>query len=535
MRRDSETFIGEGLEEPLLGDRLPGYNGNRRDDDDNGSVKDNEDRIVLDHLGFGLVISSLMLVSFISSLDTTVATALLATIGNEFDELSLVAWIGISFLVGSTAVNPVAGKLIVILGRRQSLIISTVLLSAGCLGCGMSYSMGVLIAARALQGVGAGALSMVFVTLIVDLVVPEKLAFWQSTMNTAWGLGGAIGGVYGGSIHAYVGWRYAFTLQVPFILLAAVTILIYVPKESHKEGPPIQVDYFGCLTLVVATILLTIAISTGGNQYPWTSPIIIGSLVAALVLFGLFVIIERHVAEPVIPLSMLRLRNVYTVATAQFLGGMSCLVCQFYFPIWLSIVRGYNAQWVGINMIPMSISISVSGLIAGTLMFKFGHYMTIAMIGFAIHVLAAAGLAVGLSQDSPVWHHLVAIGLFGFGECGWNAVTFVVVIQAVEKANVPPVASVFRTARWTGAPIGVAVAAGILANQLAQNLHGRVPPHIIERVTQNADTIAALPAELRNTVLTAYNDALRIVFLFVLATALMAWFCAVFMRIRKNK
>ena len=232
--------------------------------------------------------------------------------------MSLLSWLATGYLVANSACQPLSGKLTDIFGRRSGLLFSNFFFGVGTLICGLAPNAPTIIAGRVIAGIGGGGLTCITTFVTSDLVPLRKRGLWQGYGNVVFGMGMGLGGIVGGGFADNVSWRWAFLFQVPFIVVSTIMVwfLIDIPINPSKKPALRRIDFLGAVTLVASLVLVLLGLNTGGNQLPWSHPLVITSLVLALVTLSAFLYIESTpswVPEPMIPVSLIiRSRTVFT-------------------------------------------------------------------------------------------------------------------------------------------------------------------------------------------------------------------------------
>jgi len=272
---------------------------------------------------------------FLGALDTTVITTLLTPISTSFSSFNSISWIATGYLIANAALQPLFGKLTDIYGRKPVLVLCNILFGVGTLMCGLAKNQYSMIFGRVIAGAGGGGLMTISSIIATDLVPLRKRGVAQGGGNIAYGAGAALGGVYGGFIHDSVGWRWAFLLQIPFIVISAVLVLAFVkiPVRKTEEARYQRIDYLGSGTLLCSLVTLLLALNTGGNTLPWTHPLVMTCLPLSVVLLGVFSVVELwHAKEPVIPVRLLGNRTVLAVCLTNWFMVMSVFAVVCWFP-----------------------------------------------------------------------------------------------------------------------------------------------------------------------------------------------------------
>jgi MFS family permease len=281
--------------------------------------------------GFVLIELAIMANVFLYGLDSTITAATYGVISSEFNAANTASWLTTSYLVTSTAFQPLYGRVSDIFGRRICFFISTITFALGCLGCGVANNVVVVNVMRALTGFGGGGLMTMATIVNSDMIPFRKRGMYQALQNGIYGFGAIAGASFGGSIADHIGWRWCFLLQVPVSVLALGVgyFVIKNPPISFSIGDGFgavwkKVDVSGSLLLVAAVSVQLVGLSLGGNELPWSSPWVIVILLASIVLFAMFFWVEATTAAiPVIPLRLLKGRLPIATQLTNLCAGMA--------------------------------------------------------------------------------------------------------------------------------------------------------------------------------------------------------------------
>lgn len=273
-----------------------------------------------------LTMGSLWVSTFFAALDATIVATLAGPITASFDSGTLYSWIASGYLIANAAFQPLSGKLTDIYGRRAGLVFATVFFAGGTLICGFAQEGWQMILGRVVAGSGGGCINTISTFVGSDLVPLRRRGVWQGFGNIVFGTGMGLGGVFGGFIHDQIGWRYAFYIQVPFILVGGICgfIMVDVPIKETEEDKLNRVDFLGAFLLVASLVLLLLGLNSGGNIVPWNHPLVFVSLPLSVVLLAGFVYVEDRVAlEPIIPVHLLLNRTVAAACLVNWFMTMS--------------------------------------------------------------------------------------------------------------------------------------------------------------------------------------------------------------------
>ncbi|KAK7206584.1 putative MFS drug transporter [Myxozyma melibiosi] len=506
----------------------------------------------LSNLKLALVFLSLYIGVFLAALDGTVVATLLAHIASEFDGFKNVSWIATAYLIANAAFQPLYGKLTDIFGRRPGLLFSNICFGVGCLGCGVATNLWFLVFARVVAGIGGGGLTALSTITLSDLVPLRKRGVLQGFGNIMFGSGAALGGIFGGYVTAHLGWRWAFLLQLPLIVLSTLAIqflLVLPPKareydsddddailddeetETAREHRLLgRVDFAGAATLVASLLVFLFAVSIGGNQVPWSHPLVLISLPLSLVIMAFWVYIELYIAkEPIIPVQLLKDPTIFGAAFCNWFMTMSVYSLLFFIPLYFVAVKDTSETTAGSSLVTNFIGVAVGSFGSGIYMRATGKYYKIAMLSAGLYIVGT-GMICTLAVDTPITIVWLYTFLPGAAYGSLLTVTLIALIAAVPHEYQAVTTSIQYGFRGTGSTLGVAVATSLFQNTLAKSLRERVfgsdAEEIVKRVLENVEEVRNLPGYLIPVVRMSYMDASRAVFVmcFVLgiATAAMA-------------
>ncbi len=350
-----------------------------------------------------------------------------------------------------------------------------------------------------------------------------------------------LGGVFGGLLADNLSWRWAFLLQVPFIVISTVMIwfLIDIPVNPSTKPALSRIDFLGAFALVVALVLLLLGLNTGGNQLPWSHPLIVASLILSVITLIAFCYIEstpRWAPEPMIPVSLIvHTRTVFAACFANWFATMSAFLALYYVPLYLQITLGQSSSQAGLRIIPFAVGTSIGSLGTGYIMRATGRYYVVTVITMAIFVIGAA-LLCSFQRDTPKWATFVYTIPQGFGYGSMLTITLVAMISAVDHKYQAVITAASYAFRSTGSTIGITVASTVYQNVLMKELrdtYGELPnsEKIIKRIRDSLKGIDDLPKGWsRDTVLDVYMHAFRAAFVTGLALAALAALSALLMK-----
>ena len=464
---------------------------------------------------------------------------MLVPISSSFSSLKTLSWIGSAYLIGQSVTQPLSGRLTDIFGRRQGLLLCHVVFGLGTLLCGLAPSEGVLIAGRTIAGLGGGAMVTICMFVLGDLVPLRKRGVLQGIGNIVVGAGSGVGGLLGGWINGLAGWRVAFLVQIPFLIVGGVMVffIVKVPIRKTEKSALKRVDYLGSLTLTCALVLFLLGLNTGGNVLPWTHPLVLTALPISLGFLLIFIYIEeRWALEPIIPIRLLLNRTVTSACLSYWFVYMAYFGLTYYMPVYLQLL-GKSPTQAGLRFIPFSAGAGIGAFAAGLIMKATGNYYYLDKCAHALLVLSTA-LTTTMTAQTPSVYPFVYLALFGLGLGGILVTALIALVSAVEQEHQAVATSAGFTFRSTGSVIGLTVASSAFQNLLRVKLHESIgsmtdAEGLIDSIRENFDEIARLPLELRGSVRRDYMEAVQGVFAVVCGFTVLAAVSSLFMKQHK--
>jgi EmrB/QacA subfamily drug resistance transporter len=360
-----------------------------------------------------LIVLGVLLPTFMGSLDQTILANALPTIGRELDDLRNLPWLITAYLLASTAVIPLYGKIADIHGRRFTLRIAILTYMAGSLVCALAPNMSVLIFGRALHGLGGGGLSSMGMVVLGDLVAPKErgryYGYFAATYTTAGGLGPLLGGLIADHLH----WSVIFWINIP-MGLAALAIATSLLRRLPRYERPHHLDFIGAALIVVASVSFMLALNMTGARHPWTSPPILALIAAGLIVGALFVLRLLTAPEPLIPLSILKSPVVRWAIVANACGWGSIIGLNVLLPMYLQGVMGLSPTHAGLSLMVFLVAMNTSAGLAGQVLGRVRRYKVLPTLMLAIAIGAVATLALRADTITPLAFELLLI-LIGAG------------------------------------------------------------------------------------------------------------------------
>lgn len=493
----------------------------------------------LTHREVMFVIGGLMLALLLAALDQTIVATALPTIVGDLRGATNLSWVITAYLLTSTAVTPLYGKIGDLYGRKRIFLFAVGIFLVGSALCGAAQNMNQLIAFRAVQGLGAGGLFALSLAIVGDITSPRERGRYQGYFGAVFGLSSVAGPLIGGYLTENIDWRWVFYVNIPIglIALAVISSVLKLPvRRSHH-----RVDYLGAalLTAAVSALLLvtvwggghpaeTVATPQGSVErpftgYAWSSPVILGLLLGGLVLVGLFLAQERRHDEPILPLPLFGNR-VFSVSVAlSFVSGVALFGTVVFVPQFQQIVKGFSPTESGLLMIPLTIGIVFGAVGSGRLITKLGHYRVFPIVGTALLTLGfilLSGISVDTSETRlGIWMLVIGVGIGLFMQ-----VVVLAVQNSVEFRHMGAGTSAVTFFRTLGGAFGTAVFGAILNNQVADNLprflNGAPAPDLD---TIQPNVVAGFTPLVQNAVYESFARGLHVVFLWAIPAAVIAF------------
>jgi EmrB/QacA subfamily drug resistance transporter len=405
-----------------------------------------------------LVTAGIMAAIAVAALDSTVVGTAMPTIIGQLGGLSEYSWVFTAYLVTSTTTVPLFARLADIHGRKPVFLFGLALFVIGSVLCGTATSMTSLIAFRALQGLGAGAVQPISFTIAGDIFTPRQRARMQGVFSGVWGVSAIIGPALGGVITTTVGWPWVFEINLPVGILAGA--IIWFAFHERFERHPQPIDWLGAILLTGSILLLLFAVSEGGQLFGWTSPLVIAMLAGSVVLLVAFVVNARRAAAPLIDLELLRSPLVRAGLGIGGLAGIVMFGLTTYVPPMVQGVQGGTALEAGAAVAAMSIGWPVASVVAGRLLVRIGA-RPIVLAGTGMLVVGSL-LVTQLGRIDALPFAMLACAITGVG-MGLASTTLLVIIQgAVEWRRRAVATGLVQFSRTIGGAVGVGVMGGVL-------------------------------------------------------------------------
>ncbi|WAZ26845.1 MFS transporter [Streptomyces cinnabarinus] len=474
--------------------------------------------------GVAAAMSALILAVLLAALDQTIVSTALPRIARDLNGFDDIAWVSAAYLLASTAVTPLWGKLGDMFGRKRLYLAATTIFLVASVACGLAQNLPELIGARVLQGVGGGGMIVLTFALVGDIVAPSERGRYQGMFGSVYGVASIVGPLLGGVFTDQLSWRWAFLINLPVGFVALAIAARALPSATRGAKAPI--DYLGA-TLLAAIATGLVLITFFGERWGWGSPSIVGLIAATVALAVLLVPAERRAAAPVLPPAMLASRTVVFSSLIGFFANAAMFAVLVYLPTYLQIVQGVSATLSGIHMLPLVAGLVISQSLAGRWSAHADRLRPILLAGLAANL---AGLLL-LGTIGAATGTLVLSGYFLITGIGIGMVPMVVlttVQNSVPAADLGAASAVVTFARSIGAAFGVAVFGTLLNTGFADGTDDLPTGGGFDAA--RPDTIGHLPAALRDTALDAFAHATATGYLWIAPTLAVGVVLALFLR-----
>lgn len=482
-----------------------------------------------DEAALRLALAAISVTLLFASLGQTIVSTALPVMVADLGGMERITWVVTAYLLASTIGAPLAGKLSDLYGRKAVLQGGILVFLLGSLICGTAFSMEMLIAGRAVQGLGGGGLIVTCMTAVGDLLPPRERGRAQGMLGAAFGVSTVIGPLLGGAIVQSVGWHWIFFVNLPVGVVAHVVLnrALSAPVERRSRS----VDYPGA-ALLAALLASIVLLPNFGRAYGWASAETVGLGAVALMALAGFVLAERRAAEPILPLTLFRNNTFVVVNAVGFLVGMGMFGTITFLPLFLQVVKGTTPTVSGLFLVPMMGGLILASQVSGRIMSRSGRYKTIPILSTGL--LAVAMLALSrLDGGSSLWLIGAVMVLVGLGLGPVFAVGVTAIQNAVPRSMLGVGTASTNMFRLIGGSLGTALFGAMFAAGLVRHLAGQVPGDLKGGIgALGAEAVRALPAEAEARVLDAYSTALHPIFWVAATAALLA--CLVSMLLKEQ-
>ncbi|MFE7140776.1 MFS transporter [Streptomyces sp. NPDC057644] len=476
-----------------------------------------------------MVFLGLMLTLLLAALDQMIVATALPKIVGELHGLEKMSWAVTAYLLASTIVLPLYGKLGDLFGRKGVFQFAIVVFIIGSALAGWSRTMDELIAFRALQGVGGGGLMIGVQAIIADIVPARERGRYMGLIGAVFGLASVAGPLLGGFFTDHASWRWCFYINVPFglVTLAVIAVVLKLPRPAVRP----RLDVLGAVLLAVASTCLVLVTSWGGTEYAWGSRTILGLAAGALVSTVLFVAVEHRAAEPIIPLRLFRDSVFNVTGLIGAVVGVALFGAASYLPTYLQMVDGVSATESGLLMLPMMMGIVGGSIASGQLITRTGRYRIYPIVGGAVSVVGMALLSLLEADTSPLAYSFYQ-AVLGLGIGLVMSVLVLAVQNSVRPSDLGTATSANNYFRQIGGSVGAAIFGTLFAGRLSDALGVRLPTgaELPDPESITPQIVHAMEPALRDAYIQAYVDAMPRIFLYLVPVLVLGLVLAFFLK-----
>jgi len=474
-----------------------------------------------------VVVIALMLGMSLAALDTTIVGTALPSIVGKLGGIALYSWVFSIYLLTSTTTVPIYGKLADLFGRKPIFLFGSALFLLGSILSGAAQSMEQLIIFRAIQGLGAGAVLPIVLTIIGDIFELKERARVQGLFSGVWGLSSVIGPAVGGIIVDHFSWRWVFFINVPFGVLSSILLALALKENIERKKQ--KLDYLGTLTLTGGIVALLFFLLQGGTTWSWSSLPSIGLFALFLVLLVLFLRQEQQAPDPILPLTLFQNRIIAVSSIGGVILGILMFGITSYVPLFVQGVKGGTATSAGITLGPLLLAWPIAATISGRIVIRYGYRFT-AVLGMAFATIGT-GMVTLFTAGTSLPFIVIAMLIIGTG-LGLASTAFILAVQNAVPWKLRGVATALtQFVRTIGGTIGVALMGTILNAQMALRfpaIFARFPaataslPKTVSQanVLLTPDVRASLPAAFLHQLQLAFAQSLFWIYLLMFISAI---------------
>ncbi|KAF7852940.1 hypothetical protein EAF04_010817 [Stromatinia cepivora] len=477
-----------------------------------------------------IIMISLCASVFLAALDVSIITTALPTISEHFHSNAGYTWIGSAYLLANAASTPSWGKFSDIWGRKPILLIAAGVFFVGSLLAATSVSIGMLIVARAVQGIGGGGVIILVNICISDLFSMRKRGAYFGLIGMTWAFASAIGPLLGGAFTQKVSWRWCFYINLPITGTVAIALFFFLhldnPKTPVWDGLK-AVDWLGSLLIIGGTLMILLGLEFGGVTKPWNSATVICLIIFGILVAGLFVINEWKFARyPVMPLRLFKHASNVAALGVCFCHGFVFIAASYYLPLYFQAVLGATPLLSGVYLLPFALSLSLTSAATGVFIKKTGKYLPPIYFGLTVMTLGF-GLFINIPRTDN-WSKIIIYQIIAGIGVGPNFQSPLIALQAlVKRADIATATATFGFTRNLSTSISVVVGSVVFQNEMQKK-----SAELIEALGSSVaselgggsagasvDIVKALPASGREVARNAYWESLRIMWIIYVAFA----------------
>jgi EmrB/QacA subfamily drug resistance transporter len=463
-----------------------------------------ENHVQSQHKHTGILLAGLIIAMLFAALDGTIVGTAMPRIVGDLGGLGLMTWLTTAYMLTSTTVVPISGKLADLFGRKVVYITGLIIFMLGSALCGTADSMLQLIIYRAVQGIGGGVMMPMAMIIIGDMFTGKQRAKWQGVFGALFGLSSIIGPQIGGWIVDAWNWRWVFYINLPVGIIAVIMIAMGLNK--HRAKGPVKIDIAGMFTMIVGVVSLLLALTFGGKDYAWGSWQIIGLFLLAIVALVAFVRIEATTQEPILPVSLFKNRTFTVLNGIGFFMSVGMFGAIMFVPLFMQGVVGISASQSGTIMVPMMLTMIAMSIIGGQIVYKIGVKTQI-IIGMIImasgfYLLSTMGLETSRTAST------LFMAIIGLGMGLVMPILTLALQESFSKAELGVVTSSSQFFRSIGGTFGMTILGAVMNHKSEQLLSSSLVPVLKQMPAEASEMTAQYTAMIHSNPQNLYNALL---------------------------
>ncbi|KAK8844787.1 hypothetical protein IAR55_006637 [Kwoniella newhampshirensis] len=482
--------------------------------------------VTITKLDFALILPALLGNNFLAAFESTIAASTQSAVGTSFNASTNAAWVATSYLIVSTAVQPLYGRASDLFGRTRLYVFSLTFFALGCLGCGMSRSLAQMVVARAICGIGGGGLITVSQVCAWDILPMKSRPLYQAVNNVTYGLGAAVGASLGGLLSDSIGWRFAYLFPVPLSFFSILVFLyrarpklVALKAGNRSDLRMADIDISGCALLMSAITLFMIVINLGGGEIPWSSPVIPLLLVCATLATIVFYRHERNVALPVLPVSLVKSRHMISQVGLNLFGAMTIFGVLYLIPVYFQTTLLTSASIASRRLLYPTLTAPIGSVLTGLFLHRHRDKCHLAQRIGAVVLFGGAMLMFLLTFEDNhgrgewwfvsrlIWVHA------GMGILFISSLIDILNSSGTEHAAATSLIFLLRS---LGTVLGIsgsqAVLQNVLYHQLSRHISGDNAPQIIRGIRESVIFLHQLEPTVRQVAVGCYVRSMRAAF-----------------------
>ncbi|KAI8610874.1 major facilitator superfamily domain-containing protein [Chytriomyces sp. MP71] len=478
-------------------------------------------KVPLSRFEFVMVFVSMMLGVFLAALDQTIVATALKAIVADLGGQSLLPWIGSAYMLSSCALCTMYGKFADLFGRKATFLMAVAIFELGSVICAVSTSMAILIAGRAVAGIGGGGIMSLCLIMLSDIVSIQDRGKYQGFIGGTYSFASVVGPLIGGVFVDRLTWRWCFWINLPigFLTFAIVLFLLKLPSPEGNFNEKLRrVDFVGITLLTIAIVLLLVPLQLGGGEWAWNAWYTIVSFITSIAFFAIFAVYEGRIddANAIVPYSIFSNSSVPALLFIAICVGGCLFPAMYYVALFFQVVQGATATVAGVKSVPLILGVVIVSVSSGLFVSKTGQYKILFFIGPVVMCLGIVLLST-LNQNSTDVMNVFYLFIMGMGVGPLNSIGVVAIQSSVDSSKIAVATAVQRTCQQLGGALGVSIIGTIFNSILTSSITTGAPdlPAAIAGLRQSGvildptEVFQVVEALQGNQTLPVYQNALN--------------------------